>query len=565
MDVDITRLEAILSPYIVLIKDSGVEYVSNGLAKRLGIISEQLKKNLQDIPELFTTVQHVPSTVLLTSANAEANKFICTAIPLDDCRVIAFCDEPPKPKPIMEYADRDTFVRMFTRSYMGCLIVDEGVVVYTNEFLSSLLGLNREQVLGNKVIDFISKESRPEFVRACQRWYEPDSAQDDVYEIMLTSASGTRLHFMVKGGWVGRGSRQVLWIILHDITQHIKIKRTLKEEQQKYHELFGRSSTGMLFINPRGKIIECNDYVAAVMGYTKEQINGTPFTKFVIQDQAEALREDFHKLFIEGCEIKKRECVINTSSGQAVHIEYNAQVIFRKGHPVKALMMFTDVTDKKALEFELLEKNAEMERTLWDMAEVKDALEARAGELNRATEDLKSLNEKLGQLSITDGLTEIYNHRHFQDRLNEEVERLNRQKDGVLSLLLLDIDDFKRFNDTYGHQCGDLVLKQLAMLLKNSIRTIDILARYGGEEFAIILPNANTEQAVIAAERICQNIRSTPFSFGSGTTVKVTVSIGVGTIVSAQADKSELVRRADSAMYAAKAKWKDRVEVWEED
>jgi diguanylate cyclase (GGDEF)-like protein len=228
-------------------------------------------------------------------------------------------------------------------------------------------------------------------------------------------------------------------------------------------------------------------------------------------------------------------------------------------------MMFTDVTDKKALEFELLEKNAEMERTLWDMAEVKDALEARAGELNKASEDLKSLNEKLGQLSITDGLTEVYNHRHFQDRLSEEVERLNRQKDGILSLLILDIDDFKRFNDTYGHQCGDTVLKQLAMLLKNSIRTIDILARYGGEEFAIILPNANTEQAVIAAERICQNVRSTAFSFGSGTTVKVTVSIGVGTIMSAQADKSELVRKADSAMYAAKAKWKDRVEIWEED
>ena len=565
MDVDITRLEAILSPYIVLIKDSGVEYVSEGLAKKLGVISEQLKKNLEGLPELFTTIQHVPSTVLLTAANTEANKFICTAIPLDDCRVIAFCEEPPRLKPIMEYADRDTFVRMFNRAYMGCLVVDQGVVVYTNDFLSSLLGLKREQVLGNKVIDFISKESRPEFVRACQEWYDPDFAQDDVYKIMLTSASGTRLHFMVKGGWVGRGSRQLLWIILNDITQHIKIKRTLKEEQQKYHELFGRSSTGMLFINPRGKIIECNDYVAAVMGYTKEQINGSLFTKFVIQEQAEALREDFRRLFIEGSEIKKRECVINTSSGQAVHIEYNAQVIFRKGHPIRALMMFTDVTDKKALEYELLEKNAEMERTLWDMAEVKDALEARAGELNKASEDLKLLNEKLGQLSITDGLTEVYNHRHFQDRLSDEVERLNRQKDGILSLLILDIDDFKRFNDTYGHQCGDTVLKQLALLLKNSIRTIDILARYGGEEFAIILPNANTEQAVVAAERICQNVRSTPFSFGYGTTVKVTVSIGVGTIMSAQADKSELVRKADSAMYAAKAKWKDRVEIWEED
>ena len=96
MDVDITRLEAILSPYIVLIKDSGVEYVSEGLAKKLGVISEQLKKNLEGLPELFTTIQHMPSTVLLTSANTEANKFICTAIPLDDCRVIAFCEEPPQ-------------------------------------------------------------------------------------------------------------------------------------------------------------------------------------------------------------------------------------------------------------------------------------------------------------------------------------------------------------------------------------------------------------------------------------------------------------------------------------
>jgi diguanylate cyclase (GGDEF)-like protein len=268
---------------------------------------------------------------------------------------------------------------------------------------------------------------------------------------------------------------------------------------------------------------------------------------------------------MKGTEIKKRECVINTSSGQAVHIEYNAQVLFRRGHPAKALMMLNDVTDKKALELELLEKNSEMERTLWDMAEVKDALEARAGELNKASEDLKLLNEKLNMLSITDGLTEIYNHRHFQDRLTEEVARVNRQKDGVLSLLILDIDDFKRFNDSYGHQCGDMVLKQIAGLLKGSIRNIDILARYGGEEFAIILPNSNTEQAVIAAERICKTIRSTPFSYGAAVNTKITVSIGVGTITSKQPEKAELVRKADSAMYAAKAKWKDRVEVWEED
>jgi diguanylate cyclase (GGDEF)-like protein/PAS domain S-box-containing protein len=565
MDVDIERLEAILSPYIVVLKNSGVDYVSPPLANRLGVVAEQLKKNLDALPELFTDLQYGPSSVSLTSMSSETSTFTCTAIPLGEYRVIALNEEPSRHKPIIEFADRDTFVRMFNNAPIGCFIVDQGLIVYTNDFICSLLGVNREQVFGSRVIELISKESRPDFIKACQKWHDPDCTEDTFPKIMLTAANGSRLNFMVKGGWTSRGPRELLWIILNDITGMTKIGRMLNEEQQKYSEMFSRAPAGIMYISPRGKILESNDYVSALMGYTKEQIKGAQFTQFVTQGQAEALREDFRRLFTEGAEIKKHECVIATKGGKDVHIEYNAQVISRKGHITKALMMFSDVTDKKALEMELLEKNAEMERTLWDMAEVKDALEARAGELNKATEDLKGLNERLNQLSITDGLTEIYNHRHFQDRLTEEVERLNRQKDGVLSLLIMDIDDFKRFNDTYGHQCGDTVLKQLASLLKNTIRTIDILARYGGEEFAVILPNANKEQAVIAAERICQTVRSTPFSFGAGTTVKVTISIGVGSITSGQADKAELIRKADSAMYAAKAKWKDRVEAWEED
>ena len=261
----------------------------------------------------------------------------------------------------------------------------------------------------------------------------------------------------------------------------------------------------------------------------------------------------------------RRECMLRTENGDDITIEYNVKVITRKNRSVQALMVFSDVTDKKGLEMELLEKNAEMEKTLWEMAEVKDALEARAGELNRVTEELKVLNEKLNQLSITDGLTQIFNHRHFQDRLSEEVERVHRSKGGVLSLLILDIDDFKHFNDTYGHQCGDIVLKQLAGILKGTVRAVDIIARYGGEEFAVILPDTETPGAALVGERICQSVRSTPFSFGDGTSVKVTVSIGVGSITQGHGEKSELIRKADNALYAAKAKWKDRVEVWEEE
>jgi len=341
--------------------------------------------------------------------------------------------------------------------------------------------------------------------------------------------------------------------------------RRLQEQERRFSDLFDISPIGLLYVDPRGIITSCNAFVGNLMGYDRAEIQGSAFTRFVAPGEEQRLRDEFRDLFEQGREIQQRECVLRTGTGEEVTIQYDVQVISRKRRNVLALMVFSDITGKKKLEMELMEKNAEMEKTLWEMAEVKDALEARAGELNRATEELKVLNERLSQLSITDGLTDIYNHRHFQDRLSEEMERVQRSKDGVLSLLILDIDDFKRFNDTYGHQCGDMVLKQLAGVLKKCVRSIDILARYGGEEFAVILPNTHAKDAETVARRICDTIRSTPFSFGSGISVKVTVSIGVGAIGRGQGDKSELVRRADSALYAAKAKWKDRVEVWEED
>jgi diguanylate cyclase (GGDEF)-like protein/PAS domain S-box-containing protein len=565
MDVDLTTLEAALAPYIVLFGDSGVQYVSAALAKRLGVMDDELRGNLEKFPAFCCPANEIPPTVSLAMTGRDTEVFACTAIPFDDCTLIALSDEKQPSRPFFEYADRDTFVRMFKNVPAGSLVVDGGAIVYTNDFLCSLLEMKREEVLGSRIIGILSRQSRRDFIKACETWHMQDNGRDTGCDLVLVSNRGRMLHFVARGGWIERASRQLLWIILDDVTEKDRLVRALKEEQQKFSALFGDLPAGMIYVSPRGRIIECNAYVADLVGYPREHIMDSIFTDYVSHDQADTLNEDFRRLFTDGGEITKRECQITTKGGRPVTIEYNARVIYRKGHPVKALMMFSDVTDKKALELELLEKNAEMERTLWDMAEVKDALEARAGELNKATEDLKQLNEKLGMLSITDGLTELYNHRHFQDRLSEEIERLNRLKDGVLSLLMLDIDDFKRFNDTYGHQCGDMVLKHIAALLKGSIRSIDILARYGGEEFAIILPNATTEQAVIVAERIRQTIRSSPFSYGQAIAAKVTVSIGVGTITSGHKDKSELVKKADSAMYAAKAKWKDRVEIWEVD
>lgn len=165
--------------------------------------------------------------------------------------------------------------------------------------------------------------------------------------------------------------------------------------------------------------------------------------------------------------------------------------------------------------------------------------------------------EKIDLMATTDGLTGVYNHRHFQERLNEILERGKRYGE-IFSLILLDIDFFKKVNDTYGHPIGDLVLKKVSQKIKSSTRKIDIVARYGGEEFAIILPQSNKESAYKFAERLRKEISEMTIVFESGK-LNVTVSMGVADFPSDGKDKVELIDKADKCLYEAKKQGRNRV------
>ena len=565
MDVDIERLASILTPYVVLRKTAEVISVSHALAARTGMGEKEIHDFLDANRTVFDSLNSLHHTISLPSKGRQSFDCTFTTTIIGDTQIIAFSETGQPVYDDSAACIPETLVTMARYSPSAYLIVENGVIVYANDAFYKLIMHKPSDLMGHQLIRIISRQSREEFIRACDKGFQDLEGIIPPGDLMRTQAGGRRVFVNMKGGWLKRDKGNLLWMVLNDVTEQVMLMRKLKEQEEQFSDLFDVSPIGLLYVNPRGVITSCNAFVSKLMGYAREEIQGSAFTKFVAPHEEQRLREEFQKLFVEGSEIHRRECVLRTREGDDLTIEYDVQVICRKKRNIQALMVFSDITGKKALEMELLEKNAEMEKTLWEMAEVKDALEARAGELNRATEELKYLNEKLNQLSITDGLTGIYNHRHFQDRLSEEVERVQRSKDGVVSLLILDIDDFKHFNDTYGHQCGDMVLKQLAGILRSNVRSIDVLARYGGEEFAVILPNASTEEAASVAERICEAVRSTPFSFGEGTSVKVTVSIGVGSLTRGQGEKSELIRKADNALYAAKAKWKDRVEVWEED
>ncbi|MHB9155347.1 MAG: GGDEF domain-containing protein [Endomicrobiales bacterium] len=160
------------------------------------------------------------------------------------------------------------------------------------------------------------------------------------------------------------------------------------------------------------------------------------------------------------------------------------------------------------------------------------------------------LFERVEKLSITDGLTGLFNHRYFYERLSEEISRANRFGKS-LSLLMLDIDHFKNFNDAFGHQAGDTVLTTVTRLIQDNIRSIDVASRYGGEEVAIILPGTDIEGAKIIAERIRQNIQVQEFRFNQQAT-RITVSIGLVCYPIDTTIKSDLVRKADQALYWVK-------------
>lgn len=159
--------------------------------------------------------------------------------------------------------------------------------------------------------------------------------------------------------------------------------------------------------------------------------------------------------------------------------------------------------------------------------------------------------EQQYKLATTDGLTELYNHRYFQEQMRMQVEQSKRYNNNF-SLIIIDIDFFKKFNDTFGHQSGDAVLRQVAQTLKRNVRATDIVCRYGGEEMSIILPNTSKDEAQSTAEKICQRVASRKFKLAQDKETNVTISLGVSTFPNDGDTASKVIDAADKRLYNAK-------------
>ncbi|MBX3251760.1 MAG: diguanylate cyclase [Myxococcales bacterium] len=178
-------------------------------------------------------------------------------------------------------------------------------------------------------------------------------------------------------------------------------------------------------------------------------------------------------------------------------------------------------------------------------------------------DELAKAKETLQELAVTDALTGLYNFRYLSTRLREELKRAERHRE-PLACVMLDIDRFKEINDDHGHDVGDAVLREVAARVRGAVREIDVVARYGGDELLLILPSTPFSGAVTVAERIWNDVRATPIQRAAGSTVPVTVSIGVGLYPSRDVSDAEaLLRAADQALYQAKRDGRDRIGVFQ--
>jgi diguanylate cyclase (GGDEF)-like protein len=183
-------------------------------------------------------------------------------------------------------------------------------------------------------------------------------------------------------------------------------------------------------------------------------------------------------------------------------------------------------------------------------------------DLQRKNQELEKVNMTIKELASKDGLTGLYNHRHFQEILSNELHRAKRHQQ-AFSLIFLDVDYFKHYNDTNGHPMGDEVLKTVGHLIKTRIRSSDIPARYGGEEFIILLPETPLEAALQLAEEIRKSVEKHPFpNDASQPNGKLTISLGVAEYPRDGQDVTALLQHVDEAMYHAKENGKNRVCGW---
>jgi diguanylate cyclase (GGDEF)-like protein/PAS domain S-box-containing protein len=411
------------------------------------------------------------------------------------------------------------------KSIAGVYVVQDGKFRFINANAASYAGYTREELLGQEASLLVSPEDMEKVKQNAKAMLRGEISSP--YEFRIITKQGETRWIMETVTSILHNGRPAILGNSMDITESKQAEEVLRERDIQFKKL-SSWVPGMIYqFTKRPDGTYCMPFtteaIKDIFGCAPQDVREdfSPIAKVI-------LPEDFDKV-IDSIEYSAKHLTIWTC-------EYRVQI---PGQSIR--WMLGHSTPEK-----LADGSITWHGFITDITERKQVEQA-----------LQESEDRYRELSIIDNLTQLYNSRYFYHQLKMEIDRVERYGQ-PLTLLLLDLDDFKQFNDTYGHIEGDQVLSRFGQVIKRCLRQTDSAYRYGGEEFTILMPMTTSKNGAVTAERIGAEFKKENFSPLTGKNIYLTMSIGLAQYKS-QEDMKSFVHRVDQLMYKAKKNGKDRV------
>lgn len=291
--------------------------------------------------------------------------------------------------------------------------------------------------------------------------------------------------------------------------------QTLKESELRYRRLFEAAQDGILILDANtGSITDVNPFLEKLLGYTEEEFISKKLWEVGAFKDIKASKNAF--LALQKNEyIRYKDLPLRAKNGNLIQVEFVSNV-YKEGHVKVIQCNIRDITERKQVQ-DVMKKNEVI----------------------------------LKELSVRDPLTNLFNRRYLEETLKRELSRAKR-KSYILGVMMIDIDDFKKFNDSFGHAAGDLVLCEFGQICSRNFREEDIVCRYGGDEFIVVLPDTSHQVTTERAELLASMARKLKLRFDKGLLPNISISIGISFYPDSGTSKAEILNAADLALYQAK-------------
>lgn len=415
------------------------------------------------------------------------------------------------------------------------LIHRDFYVIFANPAALKLFGTTDEtQLLCKNLLDCVHPDDR-ELARQRVRYLLTTGTTTPYIEQRWMDLNGNVLEVEVAGRACEWQGQPVIQMIVRDIGERKQAERDLRQSEERYAMAVEGSQNGIWDWDLRTGETHFSPRWEQMIGYAEGEFPNhvDAWVAHLHPDDWPRVEATLSAYFNRETDVYEAEFRMRHKDGSFPWILARGVARFdSEGKPYRMAGSHMDITERKRLTEQLQTANE------WQ----NDAIE----QLTLQQAELQAANSRLESLATTDGLTGLKNHRSLHERLLEEYDRALRYNT-LLSVLMLDVDKFKEYNDRNGHPAGDAVLRQLAQILRETARACDVVARYGGEEFAVLLPGADEQEAKTAAERIRYAVETAVWPDGF-----MTMSVGAATLAPTTPHSDSLLAEADAALYRSK-------------